>query len=137
LVCVIAASLTIAIMDRMRTSSARRSPFDPASTVALHLHEAKGYGNATLRINDGTAQPLPSNTAAVVEAIQRAIRDANCNGVLLRVSGGVRQSEVQRLQNAVVRAAEGRGINIYVVLADEQPEIFEPSDLDPSSREES
>jgi hypothetical protein len=128
LLCVILASVAIAIVDRMRAASSQRSPLEPASTLALHLHESQGYGNPTLRIGAGAEQPLPASSAAVDRAVQQAIQSANCSSLLLRVSGGVRQGEVQRVRDAIIRAAGNQKVDIYVVLADELPEVFGRSD---------
>jgi hypothetical protein len=124
LLCVILASVAMAFVDRMRAASSRRIPWEPASTLALHLHESQGYGNATLRIGVGAERPLPASSAAVDRAVQQAIRSANCSSLLLRVSGGVRQGEVQRVRDAIIRAAGNQKVDIFVVLADEQPEVF-------------
>jgi hypothetical protein len=127
LVCVIAASITIAVVDRMRASSAQRHSFDLASSLAVQLNEAEGYGNASIRIGDGADQPFAANSAAVVEALQREIQQSGCSNVILRVSGGVRQGEVQRLHDVVIQAGADK-VDVYLALADEQPEIFEPND---------
>ena len=136
LICVMVACGMIAVVDRMRVSAAQRPPFDVDSSLALRLHEAKGYGNATIRIGDGQLQSFSANTPAVVTAIRQAADESGCCCILLRISGGVRQGEVQRLHDVVAQAVGDRNLDIYLALADEQPEIFERTDSSPDTKDE-
>jgi hypothetical protein len=124
LVCVIVASITIALVDRMRASSAPRPRFDASSSLVVQLTEAEGYGNARIRIGNREEQPFAANSAALAENLMRQIEDSACTSLVLRVSGGVRQGEVQRLHDVVVQAVDGASISVHLALADEQPILF-------------
>lgn len=133
LVCVIVASITIAFVDRMRASSARRPRFDTSSSLLVQLNEAEGYGNARIRIGNNEEQSFAANSAALVDNLVRQIEDSACTSLVLRVSGGVRQGEVQRLHDVVVRAVDGANIRVHLSLADEQPVLFGEVNEDPSA----
>jgi hypothetical protein len=136
-VCVILASVTIAVVDRMRASSPAQPPFDAKACLVIQLHEAKGYGNASMRVGTGPIQGFATNSAAVVETLKQEIQQAGCSCVLLRVSGGVRQGEVQRLHDILLRATAESRLTLYVALANEQPEDFGQTGPALTSEEES
>ncbi len=127
----IVASLTMVVVDRMRASSGQTA-WQSASCLVVVMSEAVGYGNATIQIGNKTPQPFAANRAGLVESLQQQIRNDACSSILLRVSGGVRQGEVERLRNAVVEALAGADVRIYVALADEQPVMTRSKSAEPS-----
>jgi hypothetical protein len=131
------AAVTIAVVDRMRAASPVRPPLDPDGCIVIQLREAEGYGNATICIGTGPIQPFVTNSAAVLETLKNEVEQPGRSSVLLRVSGGVRQGEVQRLHDIVLRAMADRQLKLYLALADEQPEGFGQRGSSLNSEEES
>ena len=89
------------------------------STLYITLREGDAYGEALGQVGSRESTPVPISDAHFAAAVREALSATDSPAIVLRVSGGVRQGELQRVRSLLARTIGKRTIPVTLWMWEE------------------